>query len=49
MENNNGHKVYLSEIYVDDLEELGYNWGYDAIQVTNGSFRHLVTLSVIEK
>ena len=49
MEIDKGHKVYLSEIYIDDLEELGYNWGYDTIQVTNGSFRHLVTLSVIEK
>jgi hypothetical protein len=49
MEINKNGKVYLGEIYIDDLEELGYNWGYDTIQVTNGSFRHLVTLSVIEK
>ena len=27
MEINKGHKVYLSEIYFDDLDELGYNWG----------------------
>lgn len=44
-----GHKVYFSEIYIDDLEALGYNWGYDTIQVTTGSFRHLVTLPIIEK
>ena len=49
MKISEGHKVYFSEIYIDDLESLGYNWGYDTIQVTNGSFRHLVTLAVIEK
>ena len=49
MEINKNGKVYLGEIYIDDLESLGYNWGYDTIQVYNGSFRHLVELSVIEK
>ena len=49
MTEDKGHKVYFSEIYLDDLEALGYNWGYDTIQVSTVAFRHLVELSIIEK
>lgn len=49
MEINKNGKVYLGELHIEELEEIGFNWGYDCIQVRSGVFRHLVTLSVVQK